>query len=50
MVERSEAGDRLLITKGNRYASIGWGNYCGDPLGENELHLAFTLLPERTEK
>lgn len=50
MVERSENGDRLLITKGNRYASIGWGNYCGDPLGESELHLAFTLIPERTEK
>lgn len=50
MVERSEAGDRLLITKGNRYASIGWGNYCGDLLEENELHLAFTLIPERAEK
>ena len=50
MVERSEAGDRLLITKGNRYASTGRGNYCGDPLGENELHLAFTLIPERTKR
>ena len=50
MVERNENGDRLLLTKGNRFSSIGWGNDCGEPLGEADFHLSFTLIPEREQK
>lgn len=50
MVERNENGDRLLLTKGNRFSSIGWGNDCGELLGEADFHLAFTVIPERNKK
>lgn len=46
-VKKEEDNDWLLLSKGNYYPSLSWGNYCGEKLDADCFEIAFIITTKR---